>query len=72
MTRDEYRSNMALVYSFARVLKELPLAEMLEGISRAEAIGPMLDPTLYREKSKAMEEDRRALEAAQALAGVLP
>ena len=35
--------------SQARMIAMLPLEDWLTAINRAEAIGPMLDPTLYRE-----------------------
>ena len=37
---------------------------MLEAIERAHSIGPFLDPTLYRDKVGAMEQDKEILRAA--------
>ena len=38
--------------------------ELLADIDRADALGPLLDPTLYREKHRAMEEDAEVFRAA--------
>lgn len=47
-------------------------AELLRAISRAETLGPILDPTLYRDKRKAMDEDRKVFEAAAAFLRTWP
>jgi hypothetical protein len=52
--------NAALIY---QIIKDQPFAELLEKIGAAEAVGPILDPTLYRDKSKALGEDKKMIEA---------
>ncbi len=60
----EYRAAIqaAVVASKMLVIHDVP--DLLEAIERAHAVGPMLDPTLYRDKAKAMDEDKEILEAA--------
>lgn len=48
----------------AKMVIGFDIPKLLEDIEKAEIMGPMLDPTLYREKGKAMAEDKRILEAA--------
>lgn len=61
---------MTIAYDLPEwVLDELSNAREIELIRwaaarHADAFGPILDPTFYREKAGAMEEDRRMLEAA--------
>jgi hypothetical protein len=43
-------------------IKDLPA--LIAACERAEATGPLLDPTLYREKVKAMREDLELFRAA--------
>jgi hypothetical protein len=67
--RDAYR-NARLACELARnLLREHDFGELLRAIGRAEALGPMLDPTLYREKAGAMDEDRKVFEAAARFLG---
>lgn len=40
--------------------------KLIEAQNTADAIGPIIDPTLYRDKMKAMHEDRTIFEAANA------
>lgn len=54
-----------LLFNQARVISMLPLEEWLEAFERADAIAPILDPTLYREnlasgKSEALKKLIRA------------
>lgn len=60
----EYRANLLLIHMAARTIAKMDIPKMLDDIERSHAIGPMLDPTLYRDKRKAMEEDAELLRAA--------
>lgn len=64
---ENYRLTVAQAALCARLLAEVPLDEMLAAIERAETTGPILDPTLWREKGRAMREDKALLEAARPL-----
>ena len=48
----------------ARVLRGHDLKAALDAIERADSIGAILDPTLYRDKHQAMMDDKALLEAA--------
>jgi hypothetical protein len=59
---DEYREYLKTAYMYAQLIGFIPIPNILNAISHTEALGPILDPTLYREKMKAMEEDKKLLE----------
>lgn len=62
--KEEYRfahQNITMAY---QLLSALPLQEILAAQQRAHTIGPMLDPTMYRDKMQAMVEDESLFRAA--------
>ena len=61
---DDYQSAVIAVAMCGKMLAQHDLPKLLQAIERAEVMGPLLDPTLWRAKSKAMAEDRAAIEAA--------
>lgn len=65
-TRDieEYRSAVQACVMAARMLSMHDIPGMLTAIERAHALGPVVDPTLWKQKCQAMEEDKEMLEAA--------
>ncbi len=60
----EYRSALLLILNSARVMTVIDLPKLLAAIEHSHALGPMVDPTLYREKMRAMDEDKEILTAA--------
>lgn len=66
MTTD-YRQAVQSAAMAARMLMQHDLEAVIAAIDRAAALGPVLDPTLYREKARAMQEDRELLMAAKPL-----
>lgn len=60
----EYQAAVGSCALVGSMLTQYDLPEMLRAIEHAEAMGPMIDPTLYREKADAMDEDKTLLEAA--------
>ncbi len=60
----EYREAVHACTLVASLLRAHDLPAMLEAIDRAHAVGPIVDPTLYRAKVGAMLEDREVLAAA--------
>lgn len=48
MTSDEYSHGQAQMLLMASQIVQVDLASMLSWIDRSEAVGPILDPTLYR------------------------
>lgn len=70
ITRMEYESGLQAVYLAASLLAQHDLPAMLAAITRADSIGAILDPTLYRDRQKAMHEDQEAINAALRLAAL--
>jgi hypothetical protein len=60
---EAFRAALELVIGAGRTISMLDLPAMLQMMERTDALGPVLDPTLYREKHRAMESDRQILEA---------
>ena len=48
LTEDEYTMLQSQLFTLGRLVRDMPLDAMLEQISKAEAIGPFVDPTRYR------------------------
>lgn len=65
---EQYRADMTAVYTAAALLADVPVDRMLAAIDTADAVAPILDPTLYQRQARAMHEDRDALRAAVPLA----
>ena len=61
---EEWRDDLVVIVSVAGLLAQIDLPAMLERVERAHALGPVLDPTLYRAKAKAMDEDAELIRAA--------
>lgn len=68
MSVEEYQSAVVAAKLCANMLAGHDITKLLNAIERADAVGPMLDPTLYRDKQKAMHEDKELLQAALKLA----
>ena len=65
MDADQYASGLRMAYLVAGCLRNteaLPLAEMREAIDHADTVGPIVDPTTWCRKHRAMAEDRRVVE----------
>lgn len=61
---ETYRSAVLMCAMAGNALAQHDLPKLLEAIEHAHAIGPILDPTLYRDKMPAMEQDKELLLAA--------
>ena len=61
---EEYRAAIGAAVIAANMLAQWDIPQLLADIERADAFGPLLDPTLWSKKHKAMDEDREALRAA--------
>ena len=59
INQDEYSAALILAHAFANAIRRLPLNDMLAAIGRAHAIGPIVDPTLYHAKMKALQQDEQ-------------
>ena len=60
----DYRAALEAVAMAMAILRQHDLPRLLFAIERADTLGPILHPTLYREKGAAMREDAEVLEAA--------
>lgn len=65
---EQWQTDLTTVYTVARLLAMLPLERMLAAIEQADAVAPIVDPTLYRANAPKMHEDRDAIRAAVPLA----
>lgn len=64
---DEWQCALHGCAMAAKVIAQYDIPDMLDRMKRAEAVGPILDPTLYREKGQDMERDMELVEAARPL-----
>jgi len=67
-----YRHALLSCYRIIGQLCALPLDELHAQILRAETLGPILDPTLYRDKADALRQDKQIVEALLAVRKALP
>lgn len=68
MTAEEYRRANLDIAITAEMIESMPLDEVLSAQSKADALGPIMDPTLYRDKAKDFQIDHertRILRVAQ-------
>ena len=63
VTQDNYQTTLASLWALAFLVEEAPLAEMLAAAEHADTVGAIVDPTLYREKMRALHEDMEMLRA---------
>jgi hypothetical protein len=70
-TKEEYGMALQLIAGAYQTLAMLPLAAMREAQSRADSMGAILDPTLYRQKAEALHDDMKVVEAAIAFVGAV-
>ena len=61
---ESYRENIKRLAMIAALLREVPVPELLVAIERADATGPVLDPTLWIKASPEMHRHRDLLRAA--------
>lgn len=64
-TLDEaiYRATQQQIMAFAGLVHDLPLEEFIETANHAQAIGPILDPTLWMKGTKKLDEVLRLANA---------
>ena len=61
---ERYQAAVRACAEAVRIVCQHDIQGLLDAIERAEAVGPFVDPTLYREKAGAMEQDRELFRAA--------
>jgi len=57
MEKAEYLGTLRVVRQCALMLSQVPIPEAIQTAERADAIGPILDPTLYRTKHAVLQVD---------------
>lgn len=71
MTPERYKARLQVMHALIPSLLLLPLEDMLAAAQRASNVGAILDPTLYRSKAKALEEDIEMISAFRSLQQLL-
>ena len=62
---EEYQSARYACEMAQNFLKQHDFKKLIADINTADAIGPMVDPTLWMQKGQAMLEDKEVFAAAQ-------
>jgi hypothetical protein len=61
---ERYQAALKACAEACRIVSQHDIRGLIEAIDHAHAVGPIVDPTLYRDKAEAMEQDRELLQAA--------
>lgn len=64
MTGDEYTATLDALTGLCQALQRLDLHGALEVVSRAQTLGPILDPTAYRDSGSRLTDAERLLRSA--------
>jgi hypothetical protein len=64
LVRENWQAHLIAVYTVFGLLRQLPLQTMVDMGEEAQAIGPLLHPTAWREKGDAAQQDLDTLQAA--------
>lgn len=59
MDKQEYLETQRQIFFFANSVYNMPLKEFIELADKADAVGPILDPTLWRESHESLDIIRR-------------
>ena len=59
MNKDQYLQLQFNLGQIAEIVRDLPLNEFLEAITKAETVGPILEPTLYRQSYRKVENVKK-------------
>lgn len=74
MTREDYARVLGFAHAVRLQARQLAVGGQLEdaiaAVDHADALGPVLDPTAYRDNATAMLEDREVLAAVRDLAHI--
>lgn len=63
-TAERYQAALLCVFQCAQFISTADVPDLLARIERAHSFGALLDPTLYRQKVQAMDQDKEMIEAA--------
>ena len=59
MEEENYRNTQTQILLMAQLVKDLPLTDFIRAIDKADALGPLLDPTLWMRSQKTMRNIKR-------------
>ena len=65
--QEDYQNAIGACMAAARIITLYDLPDLLNSIATADALGPILDPTLWIQNNQKMTEDRKIIEAAMPL-----
>lgn len=72
LTEDEYTMVQSQLFTLGRLVRDMPLSAFLEQLSKAEAIAPFVDPTMYRAGIGKLELVKRMAVALRTFQNSLP
>lgn len=64
MTETEYREQLQSIFNLCALVRRLKITPVLRQIERAETLGPIVNPTLYRHALTSLEWQRKCAQAA--------
>ena len=64
MNEAEYRAELHSILTMAALIGKLKIYKVLRAMERAETLGPIADPTLFREASSGLQRQKEIVEAA--------
>jgi len=70
LTEDQYMDVQNELLMLSSLMARLPLKEFLEDINRAETVGPIVDPTLYRDGAEKLHQVKSLAQAASKVSQV--
>lgn len=62
MKKEDYLTVQQQLRALAQIVVDMPLADFINEITRAETIGPIIDPTLYIQASNNLTKLRELAE----------
>jgi hypothetical protein len=65
-TIEDYRATLIRCYDALAAIATLPLDELTALQEQADALGPILSPTVWLERRQMLDEDRQVVQALQA------
>ena len=65
MTNEKYTETQKKILELMSIVRELDLEDFIDSIHRAEAVGPMIDPTMYRAGSQNLQMIKELAEGLQ-------
>lgn len=64
MTDEQYLTVQAQLIALSQLVPAMDLTGFVDRINRAEAVGPIVDPTLYRQAKEGLSRIKNIAEAA--------